>query len=65
MQSGGANFLSEAEKQIFVDITFEFEEAIAFDDSGIGLLNPAIEPPAVIHTIPHVPWHYTNIKSNL
>ena len=54
MQIGG-DFLTDLEKQIFVDILFMFEGAIAFDDSEMGLLNPAIEPPAVIHTVPHVP----------
>jgi len=52
----GTGFLSERERQIFMDILFEFEGAIAFDDSEMGLLNPAIEPPIVIHTIPHTPW---------
>jgi hypothetical protein len=51
----GTNFLSPAEKQIFIDILFDFEDAIAFDDSEIGLLHPEIEPPVVIHTIPHSP----------
>jgi hypothetical protein len=58
----GTNFLSKEEIQIFIDILFEFEGAIAFEDSEMGLLNPAIEPPAVIHTIPHVPWQQQNIR---
>ena len=49
MQIGG----DFREKQIFVDILFVFEGASAFDDSEMGLLNPAIEPPAVVHTVPH------------
>lgn len=61
MQIGG-NFLSDAEKQIFIDILFQFEGAIAFDDSEMGLLNPEIEPPVTIHTIPHVPWQQQNIR---
>ena len=44
----GTEFLSDAEKQLFIDILFEFEGAIAFDDSEMGLLNPAIEPPVHI-----------------
>jgi Reverse transcriptase (RNA-dependent DNA polymerase) len=58
----GKNFLSEAEKQLFIDILFECEGAVAFDDSEMGLLNPAIEPPIVIHTVPHTPWQQQNIR---
>ena len=47
-------FLTESEKQLFIDILLEFEGAIAFDDSEIGLLNPAIEPLIHIHMVPHV-----------
>jgi len=35
----GTGNLSVAEKQLFVDILFEFEGAIAFEDSEMGLLN--------------------------
>src|SRR5437762_9350173 len=52
----GTGFLTKEEKQLFIDILFEFEGAIAFEDSEIGLLNPAIEPPIHIHIVPHVPW---------
>src|SRR5947207_11536768 len=55
-------FLSNAEKQLFVDILFKYESAIAFDDSEMGLLRSEIEPPAVIHTVPHVPWQQQNIR---
>ena len=58
----GTGFLSDSEKQLFIDILFEFEGAIAFDDSEMGLLNPAIEPPIHIHTVPHVPWQQQNIR---
>jgi RNase H-like domain found in reverse transcriptase/Integrase zinc binding domain/Reverse transcriptase (RNA-dependent DNA polymerase) len=58
----GNGFLFEAERQLFVDILFEFEGAIAFEDSEMGLLNPAIEPPVRIHTVPHVPWQQQNIR---
>jgi len=58
----GGDFLSNAKKQLFVDILFEFEGAIAFDDSEMGLLSPEIEPPVVIHTIPHTPWQQQNIR---
>jgi hypothetical protein len=58
----GNFFLSEAEKQWFIDILFEYEGAVAFDDSEMGLLNPAIEPLIVIHTVPHTPWQQQNIR---
>ena len=58
----GGDFLSNAKKQLFVDILFKFEGAIAFDDSEMGLLSPEIEPPVVIHTIPHTPWQQQNIR---
>ena len=58
----GTKFLTDSEKQLFVDILFEFEGAIAFEDSEMGLLNPAIEPPVHINTVPHVPWWHQNIR---
>ena len=51
----GGGMLSKEEKQLFIDILFEHEGAIAFDDSEMGLLNPEIEPPVKIHTVPHSP----------
>src|SRR5271169_2888865 len=58
----GINFLLDAEKQLFIDILFEHEGAMAFDDSEMGCLNPKIEPPIVIHTIPHSPWQQQNLR---
>ena len=52
----GINFLMTPEKQLFIDILFEFEGVIAFEDSEMGSLNPEIEPPIIIHTVPHSPW---------
>jgi hypothetical protein len=52
----GNNFLSLAENQLFVDSLFEYEGAIAFDESEMGFLYHSIEPPVVIHTVPHTPW---------
>jgi hypothetical protein len=49
----GNGFLTPAEKQLFIDILFEYEAAIAFDESKMGLLDPSIEPPVIIHTVPH------------
>jgi hypothetical protein len=58
----GVGFLSCPEKQLFIDILFDFESAIAFDESEMGLLDPSIEPPVVIHTVPHVPWQQPNLQ---
>ena len=58
----GNGSLSPAERQLFVDILFEHEAAIAFDESEMGLLDPSIEPPVVIHTIPHTPWQQQNLR---
>ena len=57
----GTGFLSEAKKQLFIDILFKYEGAIAFDDSEMGLLQPEIKPPIIIQTVPHVPWQQQNI----
>ena len=58
----GNGHLSGGERQLFVDILFEFEGAIAFENSEMGLLNPEMEPPVHIHTVPHVPWQQQNIR---
>ena len=58
----GGDFLSEAEKQLFVDILFNYEGAIAFDDTEMGMLKSEIEPPIIIHTVPHKPWQQPNLR---
>ena len=58
----GTGFLSNLEKRLFIDILFEYEGAIAFEDSEMGLLDPSIEPPVVIHTVPHTPWQQPNLR---
>src|SRR5437762_7394206 len=58
----GTGLLWEGEKQLFIDILFEHEGAIAFDDSEMGLLKPEIEPPVVIHTVPHTPWQQASLR---
>jgi hypothetical protein len=58
----GVGFLSGPEKQLFIDILFEHEGAIAFDESEMGLLDPSIEPTVVIHTVPHTPWQQQNLR---
>jgi hypothetical protein len=35
----GISFLSDPEKQLFIDILFKYEDAIAFDESEMGLLD--------------------------
>jgi len=51
----GNGFLTDAERQLFVDILFEYEGAIAFEDSEMGLVHDDVEPPIEIHTVPHEP----------
>ena len=58
----GVGFLSGPEKQLFIDILFEYEGAIAFDETEMGLLDPSIEPPVVVHTVPHTPWQQQNLR---
>ena len=58
MQIGG-DFLSVAEKELFVGVLFDYEGAIAFDNSEMGKLKPEIEPPFVMHT---VPWQQQNLR---
>src|SRR5579859_5070438 len=58
----GEGFLMEKEKALFVEILYDYEGAIAFDDSEMGMLNPEIEPPAVIHTVPHEPWQQPSLR---
>ena len=58
----GGNFLTAEEKAAFIDILFEFEGAIAFDDSEMGCLGKHIEPPIYALTVPHVPWQQQNLR---
>ena len=58
----GGGFLTEEERQIFVDVLFEFEGALAFTDSEMGLLHESIEPPVIVHTVPHTPWQQQNLR---
>jgi hypothetical protein len=52
----GDGTLSREEKELITErILFQFEDVITFEDSYMGLLDPAIEPPIVIQTIPHQP----------
>ena len=58
----GGDFLTAGERQTFVDILYEFEGAVAFDDSEMGCLSEHIEPPIFAHTVPHVPWQQQNLR---
>jgi hypothetical protein len=58
----GVGFLTGPERKLFIDILYEFEGAIAFEDSEMGLVKSEIEPPVVIHTVPHDPWQQNNIR---
>ena len=51
----GIEFLSPTERQLFIDILFEYEAAVAFDESEMRLFDPSIESLVIIHTIPHAP----------
>ena len=51
----GNGFLTDAERQLFMDILFEYEGAIAFEDSEMDLVHDDVEPPIEIHTVPHEP----------
>ena len=54
--------LSSEERQLFLDLLFEFEGAIAFEDSEMGLLDERIEPPVKAYVVPHVPWQQQNLR---
>jgi hypothetical protein len=41
----GVGFLTGPERKLFIDILYEFEGAIAFEDSEMGLVKPEIETP--------------------
>ena len=58
----GEGFLTDEEKQLFIDILFEYEGAIAFTDAEMGMIRPEIEPPVIIHTVPHEPWQQQNLR---
>jgi hypothetical protein len=58
----GDGNLSDEERRLFLEILFEFEGAIAFEDNEMGVLDTRIKPPIEIHTIPHTPWQQTNLR---
>ena len=58
----GGDFLTKEERNLFVDVLFEFEVAIAFEDAEMGCLGAHIEPPILAQTVPHVPWQQQNLR---
>ena len=58
----GGGFLSVEERAMFLELLFEYEGVFAFDDSEMGTLDPRIEPPVVINTVPHSPWQQQNLR---
>ena len=53
---GSLTLAIEAEILVFIDILFKYEGALSWEDSEMGMLDPAIEPPMEIHVVPHEPW---------
>jgi hypothetical protein len=62
MEIGGGTLSREEEELVIERVLFRYEGAIAFEDSHMGLLDPAIEPPIVIQTVPHQPWQQQNLR---
>jgi hypothetical protein len=62
MNIGGGTLSKEEVELVQERVLFQFEGAIAFEDAHMGLLDPAIEPPVVIHTVPHQPWQQQNLR---
>jgi hypothetical protein len=47
--------LQPMEQKLLFEMLFKREVGIAFDFTEIGLFGSEVEPPHVIHTIPHDP----------
>ena len=60
-----AEFLSENEKQLFIDILFKYENVIAFNNFEMNLLRSEIESPIVIHIRSHIPLTATKYSTPL
>jgi hypothetical protein len=56
MGIGGRTLSREEEELVMERVLFRYEGAIAFEDSHMGLLDPAIESPIVIQTVLHQSW---------
>ncbi len=54
--------LSDEEKDVFYEMLYNREAAIAFNFEEKGYFNSEIEPPHVIPTIDHVPWQVKNFQ---
>ncbi|KAJ1557066.1 hypothetical protein HK096_009289 [Nowakowskiella sp. JEL0078] len=51
------DFISKEERNYMKNIILKNDKAFTFVDEEQGRLDPAIVPPAKIHTIQHVPWN--------
>jgi hypothetical protein len=58
----GTGILFDTEIGVFIDILFKYEGALSWEDSEMGMLDPAIEPPMEIHAVPHEPWQQQNLR---
>ena len=57
-----AKNLMAREKDVFLEVLFNREAAIAFDFTEKGHFSNEIEPLHVVCTIPHTPWQAKNFK---
>jgi hypothetical protein len=62
MEIGGGTLSREEEELVTETVLFKYEGAIAFDDSHIGLLDPAIEHAIVIQIVPHQPCQQQHLR---
>ena len=54
--------LSDKEQDVFYEMLYNREAAVAFDFKEKGFFNSEIEPPHVVPTIDHIPWQTKNFK---
>ena len=54
--------IGDEERQLFLNVLFEFEGALAFSDSETRLLHESIEPLVIDHTVPYTPWQQQNLR---
>ena len=55
-------FLTECEIAEWKKLIMEYESVFAFSTEHLTTLNPDIEPPVVIPTVPHTPWQMPQMK---
>ena len=54
--------LSAEEKDVFYEMLYNREAAVAFDFKEKGYFNSEIEPPHMVLTIDHIQWQAKNFK---